>query len=73
MRKLILATMISGLILCLGACDAGTSKKNKTNSSADKKRTKYYCTMHPEVTSEQPGVCSKCGMDLVEREHTENK
>lgn len=24
----------------------------------------YYCPMHPEVTSDKPGVCPKCGMDL---------
>lgn len=25
----------------------------------------YICPMHPEVTSDKPGNCSKCGMDLV--------
>jgi hypothetical protein len=25
----------------------------------------YTCTMHPEVTSDKPGKCPKCGMDLV--------
>ena len=23
--------------------------------------------MHPEVTSDKPGKCPKCGMDLVEK------
>ncbi|HEX6863193.1 MAG TPA: heavy metal-binding domain-containing protein [Thermoanaerobaculia bacterium] len=27
----------------------------------------YVCPMHPEVTSNAPGTCSKCGMALVER------
>ncbi len=27
----------------------------------------YVCPMHPEVTSNGPGTCSKCGMALVER------
>lgn len=27
----------------------------------------YACPMHPEVTSNAPGKCSKCGMVLVER------
>lgn len=27
----------------------------------------YVCPMHPEVTSHEPGTCSKCGMALVER------
>ena len=25
----------------------------------------YVCPMHPEVTSDSPGSCPKCGMDLV--------
>lgn len=28
---------------------------------------KYTCPMHPEVVSDQPGKCPKCGMDLVSR------
>ena len=27
----------------------------------------YTCPMHPEVTSDKPGKCSKCGMDLVKK------
>src|SRR3989344_4347309 len=26
---------------------------------------KYTCPMHPEVSSDKPGKCPKCGMDLV--------
>jgi len=25
----------------------------------------YVCPMHPEVKSDNPGKCPKCGMDLV--------
>ena len=25
----------------------------------------YTCTMHPDVVSDKPGKCPKCGMDLV--------
>ena len=28
--------------------------------------TLYTCTMHPEVISDKPGKCPKCGMKLVE-------
>jgi Heavy metal binding domain len=27
----------------------------------------YACPMHPEVTSDKPGKCSKCGMALVKK------
>lgn len=27
----------------------------------------FVCPMHPEVTSDSPGKCPKCGMDLVKR------
>jgi RND family efflux transporter MFP subunit len=28
-------------------------------------KTTYTCVMHPEVQSDKPGKCPKCGMDLV--------
>jgi len=27
----------------------------------------YYCSMHPEVTSDRPGTCPTCNMDLNQR------
>ena len=27
----------------------------------------YTCTMHPEVKSDKPGKCPKCGMELVKQ------
>ncbi|WP_436536541.1 heavy metal-binding domain-containing protein [Klebsiella pneumoniae] len=27
----------------------------------------YSCPMHSDVTSNKPGKCSKCGMDLKEK------
>ena len=38
----------------------------KPNSEADSTvKTVYTCTMHPEVISDKPGSCPKCGMKLV--------
>lgn len=28
----------------------------------------YVCPMHPDITSDKPGACSKCGMALVKKE-----
>lgn len=33
----------------------------------------YYCPMHPEVTSNKPGVCPICNMDLVKRSDDPDK
>jgi hypothetical protein len=27
----------------------------------------YSCSMHPEVKSDKPGKCPKCGMELVKQ------
>jgi membrane fusion protein, copper/silver efflux system len=32
----------------------------------------YTCPMHPEIISDKPGECPKCGMDLVPVEKTES-
>lgn len=30
--------------------------------------TNYNCPMHPDVISDRPGICSKCGMKLEQIE-----
>ena len=35
--------------------------------AAEEPAAVYACPMHPEVTSNSPGTCPKCGMTLVER------
>lgn len=47
----------------LSSCNSATKEK-----SIAKKQYKYYCTMHTDIGSDKPGVCSKCGMELVERD-----
>ena len=38
----------------------------------EKKPGKYQCPMHPDVISDQPGQCPKCGMKLDRVDHKEN-
>jgi len=38
--------------------------KKKSAKKMDTKAEKYTCPMHPEVISDKPGKCPKCGMDL---------
>jgi hypothetical protein len=58
--------IISGfalVMLSLAACGS-------TESKPPAKKYKYVCTMHSEIGSDKPGVCPKCGMDLVEQDTT---
>ena len=47
-----------------GSGDTGGMKMNDSPSTMPS-ATAYTCTMHPEVVSNTPGKCPKCGMDLV--------
>ncbi|MHB9037381.1 MAG: efflux RND transporter periplasmic adaptor subunit [Armatimonadota bacterium] len=51
----------------------GMSAAWVARSEAHKGKTVYYCTMHPEVTSDKPGECYKCNMDLVPKTSDGNK
>jgi hypothetical protein len=54
---------------------------NGTNSASDPTqhqkvkpvKVHYTCTMHPEVISDKPGKCPKCGMTLVIKVDTKKK
>ncbi|WP_344848257.1 multicopper oxidase domain-containing protein [Pedobacter jeongneungensis] len=39
--------------------------KTDKNGSAGQSRVIYTCVMHPEIQSEKPGNCPKCGMKLI--------
>jgi uncharacterized membrane protein len=41
---------------------------HKHTMMANKQAAQYTCTMHPEVISDKPGKCPKCGMELVLKE-----
>jgi uncharacterized paraquat-inducible protein A len=46
-----------------------TAKTKKMNAQ----KVQYTCTMHPEVLSDKPGKCPKCGMTLVKKEAPKKK
>ena len=41
----------------------------KSHSKIQSQPQKYTCPMHPEIISDKPGKCPKCGMDLIEIEN----
>ncbi len=68
MKKILLFT---GTIVSIFACNQShqqSAYNQKDTISANKNSIKYTCPMHPEVVENKPGVCRKCGMDLVEKE-----
>jgi rubrerythrin len=42
--------------------------KKSTASAPTPAATVYTCPMHPEIISDKPGKCPKCGMTLVKKE-----
>jgi YHS domain-containing protein len=49
----------------LAKLDGGAKAKSGKGSSD--KAASYVCPMHADVVKDEPGRCSKCGMDLVKR------
>ena len=45
----------------------GSTSKDKPATSKQVAEVKYTCPMHPEVITDKPGKCPKCGMALVEK------
>lgn len=48
---------------------ADTTKTKKVKPA----KVQYTCPMHPEVISDKPGKCPKCGMTLVKKEPVKKK
>ena len=49
--------------------NSGSLSNQKTaikNQNTEATKT-YTCSMHPEVISDKPGKCPKCGMELTEK------
>ncbi len=66
MKKIFLPIMAIAIVAIVSiSCEHAATKDsdNAGNSSTQK----YTCPMHPEVISDKPGSCPKCGMDLVKK------
>ncbi len=74
----LLAAVLGAELLITGCTNSEPADKKETQEGAVQKSSaktempagavqgiQYTCTMHPEVISEKPGKCPKCGMDLV--------
>lgn len=45
----------------------------KMGMNPDKMAKTYVCPMHPEVTSDKPGECPKCGMTMAAKKMDHSK
>jgi hypothetical protein len=72
MKSLSFLTLAAAALFSFTACSSEQSQKPDAATSpaeaAHAGTHTYSCAMHPEVVSEQPGNCPKCGMKL---EHTD--
>lgn len=69
MKKIFLFIAIAIVSIAAIACES-TEKKN-TEDTHQVSGEVYTCPMHPEVISDKPGSCPKCGMDLVKKSASE--
>jgi len=56
------------VLMTVPSATATNSVPSNTNSLSETKsaaKQLYICPMHPDVVSDEPGKCPKCGMDLV--------
>ena len=73
MKKNILSAISVSTLLFLVACSNGTTS-DEANVNFDTTKLKageayYTCPMHPEVLSDKPATCPKCGgMELEKAE-----
>jgi len=70
MSKVFTAYFGIALLLAAIGCkpsggDSMGSMTNNSSASTMPAGMTYTCTMHPEVASDKPGKCPKCGMELV--------
>ena len=60
-KLLILFILLTGTMATFAQKAKDTMPKGKMDTT----KTVYTCPMHPEVISDKPGKCPKCGMTLV--------
>jgi predicted RNA-binding Zn-ribbon protein involved in translation (DUF1610 family) len=66
MKKILLVIpIIVFSILTISISNSCQSNKKQESTQANKA---YSCPMHPEIKSDKPGLCSKCGMELIKQE-----
>ena len=66
-KTLFLLIAILGVTTVFAQMEQMDNSKMKHETATSTNVVKYTCPMHPEVVSDKPGKCPKCGMNLVEK------
>jgi hypothetical protein len=71
MKKLIILLIsVSGALTTLAQNEKEKTSHDKMDSTH---KMMYECPMHHDVTSDKPGKCPKCGMNMVASKNTMKK
>ena len=76
MKKLLFVPMLLIMLTLTVFIFSGVPAMGQNKSVADTTKQDtviYTCTMHPEIQSDQPGTCPKCGMELVKKSEASEK
>ena len=65
--NLLILSLIA-LTLTFAACGSQENKSTTTEQNTTNAKVVYTCSMDPEVRSDKPGECPKCGMELIKVE-----
>jgi Cu(I)/Ag(I) efflux system membrane fusion protein len=66
-KSILIVILLIGVTITFNSCKNSTSNSTAVASKTADKEI-YTCSMHPEVRSDKPGNCPKCGMKLVKME-----
>jgi membrane fusion protein, copper/silver efflux system len=66
MNKILIISAFA-ISLFVTSCGQGSSKVNNPIEQSKAEKVVYTCEMHPEVISDKPGQCPKCGMELIKK------
>jgi len=66
-EKLIIV-FITAIIVTFTSCSYQGNNTDAGKTPAEAEKVSYTCPMHPEVNSDKPGKCPKCGMELIKKE-----
>ena len=64
MKKLSVILVFAVLASIAFSCKSSSNETSSKTTSTQQKVT-YTCSMHPDIISDKPGACPKCGMELI--------